>query len=362
MTQDRVNCWVRPAVAGMSAYVVADASGLIKLDAMENPYTLPEELRNDWAGQLRTVEINRYPDPAANSLKALMRDKLALPEQAGLILGNGSDEIIQMLALALGGEGRTFMSLEPAFVMYRMIALMNGMQYVSLDLRSDDFSIDMAATLSLIETQQPAVVFIANPNNPTGNIHTLDELRQIARVVPGVLVIDEAYAPFTDMTAMPLLQEYPHVLIMRTVSKMGLAGLRLGYLLGGHAWINELDKVRLPYNINVLSQQAAGFALMHREVFDRQAQRIRADRQAMYESLKAIEQIEVWPSEANFLLFRAPEGMGATIHAALKQQGVLIKSLSGGHPYLQDCLRVTIGTAEENQQFLSALQVSIGQL
>jgi histidinol-phosphate aminotransferase len=251
------------------------------------------------------------------------------------------------------------MSVEPAFVMYRMIALMNGLQYISVDLRAEDFSIDMPATLSMIEAKQPAVVFVANPNNPTGNVHTLDELREIASVTPGVLVIDEAYAPFTDVTALPLLKEYSHVLIMRTVSKMGMAGLRLGYLLGDRKWIDELDKVRLPYNINVLSQHAAEFALSHHELFDQQAEYIRADRQLMTDSLKAMPLIKIWPSEANFLLFRVPAGMGSNVHASLKQQGVLIKSLSGGHLNLQDCLRVTVGTHEENQRFLSALQASL---
>jgi len=359
MASDRISRWLRPAVSKMSAYAVADAEGMVKLDAMENPYCLPEALRDKWAESLRTIDINRYPDPAANALKQSMRANLALPDDTGLILGNGSDEIIQMLALALGGEGRAFMSVEPAFVMYRMIAQMNGLKYISTDLRTDDFSIDMPSTLSMIEMQQPAVVFIANPNNPTGNIHTLEELREIARVTPGLLIIDEAYAPFTDRTSLPLLQEFSHVLIMRTVSKMGLAGLRLGYLLGDRRWIDELDKVRLPYNINVLSQRAAQFALNHHKLFDQQAEQVRADRQSMIESLGVLPQVEVWPSEANFLLFRVPAGMGPGVHRSLKQQQVLIKSLSGGHVHLQDCLRVTVGTPEENQRFLSALQTSL---
>ena len=332
---------------------------MVKLDAMENPYQLPDELRDAWAACIRSIDINRYPDPAAHALKETLRDKLALPEQAGLLLGNGSDEIIQMLALAMGGEDRCFMSIEPAFVMYRMIALVNGLRYVSTDLRANDFSIDMPSTLSMIEEQQPAVVFIANPNNPTGNIHTLEELRQIARAVPGVLVIDEAYAPFTDMTAIELLDEFWHVLVMRTVSKMGLAGLRLGYVLGDRRWIDELDKVRLPYNINVLSQQAAQFSLMHYEVFAQQAASIRADRDVLFAALQAMDEIEVWPSEANFLLLRVAAGRSTNIFNALKQQGVLLKSLAGGHAYLRDCLRVTIGTPEENRRFLSALNAAL---
>ena len=161
------------------------------------------------------------------------------------------------------------------------------------------------------------------------------------------------------LARLPLLDEFAHVLIMRTVSKMGLAGLRLGYLLGDSRWIDELDKVRLPYNINVLSQQAAQFALMHHAVFDQQAGNICTDRQIMFESLKNMPQIDVWPSEANFLLFRVPAGSGVSVYEALKQQGVLIKSLSGGHSHLQDCLRVTIGTPAENQQFMAALKIAL---
>lgn len=355
MSTERSRHWVRPAVSALSAYSVADASGMVKLDAMENPYSLPQALAEAWRGELSNVDINRYPDPSSQALKDRMYEVLGLPDQAALILGNGSDEIIQMLAMALGGEGRAFMSMDPAFVMYRMIALMNGMRYVSADLQSDSFSIDMASTLATIEAEQPAVLFVANPNNPTGNSHSLDDLRRLAEAVPGVLVIDEAYAPFTDTTALPLLEEYSHVLVMRTFSKMGLAGLRLGYLLGDAQWIRELDKVRLPYNINVLTQRAAAFALTHYATFEQQTMQIRSDRQWLFESLGAMPGIRVWPSEANFLLFRGPEGSGASIYEALKDRGILIKSLSGGHPLLQDCLRVTVGTPTENQQFLAAL-------
>lgn len=345
----------------MSAYHVGDAAGMVKLDAMENPYRLPDSLLEDWASILKSAEINRYPDPAAAALKTLMREALDIPADKGLLLGNGSDEIILMLAQALGGDNRSFMSLEPAFVMYRMIAAMNGLSYASIDLRQGDFSIDMDGTLARIDAVQPAVVFIANPNNPTGNIHTLDTLHDIARVCPGLLVVDEAYAPFTDMRADALLAEYEHVLIMRTVSKMGLAGLRLGYLIGSERWINELEKVRLPYNINILTQCAAEFALHNKVVFDGQAKQIRRDRQQLYEDLAAMPGVEVWPSEANFLLFRVTGRHGSDVFDALRKQHILIKNLSNGHPSLQDCLRVTVGTVDENSRFLQALTAVLAQ-
>jgi histidinol-phosphate aminotransferase len=356
MPKDRIEHWLRPAVADLSAYAVADASGMIKLDAMENPYSLPAELRPAWAESLQKVAVNRYPDPGAVKLKSMMREQLCLPPQSGIVLGNGSDEIIQMLALALGGAGKSFLSFEPAFVMYRLIALMNGLDYVSLDLQQDDFSIDLPKAVEFIKQRQPAVVFIANPNNPTGNTHDLDTLRQIAEVSPGIMVVDEAYEPFTDITALALLDEFDHVMVMRTVSKMGLAGLRLGYLLADQRWTEQLEKVRLPYNVNVLSQQAAIFALEHIEVFKDQAAQIRVDRQKMYNALKDMSSLEVWPSEANFILFRVPPGQGKSIHQGLKRQRILLKSLDGGHPGLHDCLRVTVGTAEENQKFIAAMR------
>ena len=356
MPIDRIKRWLRPAVADLSAYAVADASGMIKLDAMENPYSLPAELRPAWAESLQQVAVNRYPDPGAVKLKSMMREQLCLPPESGIILGNGSDEIIQMLALALGGEGKSFLSFEPAFVMYRLIALMNGLDYLCLDLRKDNFSIDLPKALEFIEQQQPAVVFVANPNNPTGNAHDLDTLRQIAEVSPGVMVVDEAYEPFTDITALALLTEFDHVMIMRTVSKMGLAGLRLGYLLADQRWTEQLEKVRLPYNINVLSQQAAIFALEHIQVFNDQAAQIRADRQKMYHALDEMPSLEVWPSEANFILFRVPPGQARNIHEGLKQHRILLKLLDGGHPSLRDCLRVTVGSEQENHEFIKVMR------
>lgn len=359
MNSRRISDWIRPAVQDMSAYHVPDAQGMVKLDAMENPYCLPAELKEQWVAAIREAELNRYPDPGAAKLKHTIRESLDLPKDTGLILGNGSDEIIQMLALAFGGyigQDRCFMSVEPTFVMYRMIAEMNGLSYESINLADKDFSIDMPSTIKAIEDKNPAVVFIANPNNPTGNVHSLDDLRQLAQACPGVMVVDEAYAPFTDMTAETLLDEFSHVLIMRTVSKMGLAGLRLGYLMGDSGWIDEIEKVRLPYNINVLTQCTAIFALEHKTVFDDQAKLIKSARAELYTSLTELPGLTVWPSEANFILFRTDEIEGPKVFEALKQKGVLIKSLHAGHGLLRNCLRVTVGTEEENQVFIAALK------
>jgi histidinol-phosphate aminotransferase len=354
MIEDLINRWIRPEVKAISAYHVADATGLIKLDAMENPFTWPDELRDDWARLIRDTDVNRYPDPQAQELTARLRDCMQIPGNAGILLGNGSDEIIQMLALALGGQGRTVLSVEPSFVMYRMIAAFSGLEYVGVPLTTDDFALDESAMLAAIEEYEPALLFLAYPNNPTGNLFDLAAIERIIRAAPGLVVIDEAYAPFTDATFLPRLGEFDNMVVMRTVSKMGLAGLRLGLLAGPQAWIEQIDKTRLPYNINVLTQLSADFALRHKAVFDAQTESIRSMRGELMAAFDAMPGITPSPSEANFILLKTPAGIATRLFEALKAQGVLIKNLDGGHPMLTDWLHVTVGTAEENRTMLAA--------
>ncbi len=198
-------------------------------------------------------------------------------------------------------------------------------------------------------------MFLAVPNNPTGNLFDEGDLLRIIEAAPGLVVIDEAYAPFTDLSFLNRLGHTPNLLVMRTVSKMGLAGLRLGLLAGPQPWIDEIDKIRLPYNINILTQASAEFAMAHKSLLDEQTQQIRRDRESLFQELAAMPGIEPYPSDANFILFRTREGRGSEIHGELRQKGILIKNLDGAHPMLKDCLRVTVGTAEENRQFLNAL-------
>jgi len=352
----RVAEWVRPEIRALSAYHVPDASGLIKLDAMENPYAWPDGLRTEWAELTRTLDVNRYPHPQAPALKEQLRVAMGVPEGAELLLGNGSDEIIQMIALALAGPDRTVLTVEPGFVMYRMIAVFAGMRYCGVPLRPDDFALDLPALLEAIARHRPAVVFIAQPNNPTGNRFDETALVEVIQAAPGLVVIDEAYAPFTDATLLPRVGEWPNLAVMRTVSKMGLAGLRLGYLAGPAAWLNEFDKVRLPYNINVLTQRAAELALRHKPVLDAQTEAIRAERGRLHAALAAIDGVTPFPSEANFILLRVSAGRARAIFEGLRARGVLVKSLDGAHPLLADCLRVTVGTPDENAAFVAALR------
>lgn len=350
-----VERWVRPEIRALSAYHVTDAAGMIKLDAMENPYSLPPELRAAWGEALAKVDVNRYPDPQALMLKERLREVMGIPVGMELLLGNGSDEIIQMIAMALAGPGRTVLSVDPGFVMYRMIAAFCGVKYVGVPLRATDFSLDLPALLEAMEEHNPAVVFLAYPNNPTGNLFAEADLVAAIEAAPGLVVIDEAYAPFTDASFMGRLGRYENLVIMRTLSKMGLAGLRLGYLAGPSVWLDQFDKVRMPYNINSLTQAGATFALGHQEVFDQQTATIRAERQALFKALSEMDGLTPFPSEANFILARTPRGRATGLFEAMKQQGVLIKKLDGSHPLLADCLRLTVGTPEENSACLRTL-------
>jgi histidinol-phosphate aminotransferase len=350
---------VRPEIRALGAYHVPDAQGLIKLDAMENPYTWPDALKSEWLEVLRTVALNRYPDPQGTVVQEGLRDSMGIPADMGLLLGNGSDELIQLLAMTVARPGQKILVLEPGFVMYRMIALFTGMDYVGVPLRDDDFSLDLPRVLDALERERPALTYIAYPNNPTGNLFDADAVCRIIAAAPGLVIVDEAYAPFTDASFLSRLGEWPNLLVLRTVSKMGLAGLRLGYLAGPPAWLHEFDKTRLPYNINVLTQASAAFALRHRDVLDAQTHLIRAERGRLFSALAALPTVHPYPSDANFILIRLAAGCADRVFSGLKRRGVLVKNLNGTHPLLHDCLRVTVGSAQENQSFLTALAAEI---
>ncbi len=344
---------IRDEIKGLSAYAVASAEGMIKLDAMENPYVLPNELRSAIARRLSTLEVNRYPDANPEALKALLRQTMGIDPAAAMVLGNGSDELIQMIALTVAKPGAVILGVEPAFVMFRMIATFVGMRFVGVPLKAD-FTLDGAALFSAMEREEPALVFIAYPNNPTGNHFDAEVLEEVIRRAPGLVVIDEAYFPFTDQSFLPRLLAFPNLLVMRTVSKLGLAGIRLGFLSGPVEIVGQIDKVRLPYNISMLDQAVALEVLSHEAVLQAQADHIRQQRGILARQLAAFAGVTVYPSDANFLLFRVAQA--PRIFDGLRHRGILIKNLSAAHPLLADCLRVTVGTSDENQRFLDALQ------
>nr|VFJ59728.1 MAG: histidinol phosphate aminotransferase apoenzyme [Candidatus Kentron sp. DK] len=353
--------WIRPEIRALRAYHVPEGQDLVKLDAMENPYPWPEGLVEKWLDTLRESAINRYPEPSPEALKGLLRKTMRIPDGMGVLLGNGSDELIQLIAMSMQGsrrdKPRVILAPEPTFVMYRLIAMACGLEFVGAPLRAADFSLDGGTVLDAIEKHQPAVVFLAYPNNPTGNLFDTELLLAILAQAPGLVVIDEAYTPFAQTSRMEWLRDWPNLIILRTLSKLGFAGLRLGFAVGHPEWMEEMNKLRLPYNINTLTQASLSLALDHFSVFEEQITRIRQDREKLFRALSAREGVTAWPSRANFILFR-PAGKSAdAIHAGLREQGVLIKNLHGNHPLLENCLRVTVGTPEENQAFLEALGI-----
>jgi histidinol-phosphate aminotransferase len=359
MLQDTlISAIFRSEVLAMSSYHVQNAQGFIKLDAMENPYSWPEELQQDWLDTLKNCQLNRYPDPEANQLKQTIRQSNAIPEQFDIMFGNGSDELIQLLLMALP-TGSSVLSPAPGFVMYKQISDSLGLNYIGIPLLADSIELDLPAMLAAIEQHQPSVIFIAYPNNPTGNLFNEAAIKDIITAAKGLVIIDEAYAPFANASFMGYLEHYPNLLVMRTVSKLGLAGLRLGYLVGSSTIIEQLNKIRLPYNINILTQATAHFALTHGAVFDQQTQAICTERSIVAEQLKALEGITPYPSSANFILFKTPKNQADTIFASIKQQGVLIKNMNPQGGLLIDCLRVTIGKPDENTAFLTALKQSL---
>jgi histidinol-phosphate aminotransferase len=343
---------IRDDIRALSAYHVPDSTGLVKLDAMENPYSLPADLRAAIGAGVAAAPLNRYPDPSARALKARLRAAMQIPADMEVVLGNGSDELIQLLALAVAKPGALMLGVEPSFVMFRMIAGFAGLRFAGVPLK-DDFSLDEPALLAAISTHKPALVFIAYPNNPTGNLFDAGAIARVIAAAPGIVVVDEAYHAFAGASFMPRLAEFPNLLVMRTLSKLGLAGLRLGLLAGRAEWLHHVDKLRLPYNVNVLTQLVATEVLQHEDMLAAQAAAIRNERARMLPALQKIRGVQAYPSDANFVLFRVAGAV--RVFDGLRQRGVLIKNLHGSHTLLADCLRVTVGTPAENTQFLDAL-------
>jgi histidinol-phosphate aminotransferase len=351
---------IRADVRAIGGYHVADASGFIKLDAMENPYELPDALRTELADRLANAVLNRYPVPTYATLKEKLCATQGVPDGFDVSLGNGSDELISIVSIATARQGQRAVVLAPvpAFVMYPRSAQFAGMDYVGVPLKAD-FTLDMPAMLAAIKEHQPAVVFIAYPNNPTGNLYDAGDIVTIIEALgdTGIAVLDEAYEPFARTSFMERLPRHENLVVMRTLSKLGLAGIRLGYMSAHPKLLEQFEKVRPPYNVNVLTQVAAEFALDHIEVLNEQAARINAERSQMVAALSALPGVEVFPSASNFLLLRVPNADQAV--AAMLNEKVLIKNLSKMHPLLANCIRVTVSTPHENTVFLNILTASL---
>jgi histidinol-phosphate aminotransferase len=342
----------------MHAYAIQDSAGMVKLDAMENPHRLPAALQAHLGQRLGALALNRYPDGRVNDLRKALADYAQIPEGFDIMLGNGSDELISLLAMACDVEGGSILAPMPGFVMYGMSAQLQGLKFIGVPLTAD-FELDEAAMLAAIKEHQPSIIYLAYPNNPTANLWDDAVIEKIVEAAPGLVVMDEAYQPFSSKSYIDRIAKHGHVLLMRTLSKFGLAGVRIGYMMGPKALIAEVDKVRPPYNISVLNYECALFALEHQEEFAAQAGDLVVQRQVLMDALAgmAAKGVKAWKSDANMILVRVPDA--AKTFEGMKSHKVLVKNVSKMHPLLANCLRLTVGTADENAQMLAALEKSL---
>ena len=364
---------IRQDVQGMHAYAVQNSKGMVKLDAMENPFSLPPHLQDALGQRLGALALNRYPDGRVNDLRAALAQYVGMPAGHDIMLGNGSDELISLLSMACDvpaqpGEARpVVLAPTPGFVMYAMSAQLQGLDFVGVPL-TEDFALDVPAMVQAIVEKQPAIVYLAYPNNPTANLWDADAMATVitaAKQAGSIVAVDEAYQPFSSRTYMDVIRAnpaaHPHVVLMRTLSKFGLAGVRLGYMTGPAALIAQVDKVRPPYNISVLNYECALFALEHQDACAVQAQEICTQRAILLGALRAMPGVKAWDSDANMVLVRFPgaEDAAQKLFDGLKARGVLVKNVSKMHPLLARCLRLTVGTAEENARLIQALQETL---
>ncbi|KQY86815.1 MULTISPECIES: histidinol-phosphate transaminase [Roseateles] len=348
---------IRPDVRAAHAYVVQPSAGAVKLDAMENPYRLPPELQQALGERLGALALNRYPAERTAELARALARHAGVGDDVGVTLGNGSDELIGLLTIAIARPGASVLAPLPGFVMYEALARQQRLEFIGVPLRADDFQLDEAAMLAAIAQHQPALVYLAYPNNPTGTLWDAAVIERIARAAPGLVVMDEAYQPFASADSLALMARQPNVLVMRTMSKFGLAGVRIGYLLGAPELVDQIEKLRPPYNISVLNAEAALFALEHADVYAAQAAELRQQRERVFSALQAMPGISPWPSQGNMILARVQDA--AATFAALKANGVLIKNVSAMHPLLANCVRLTVGTPDENTVLLQALEACL---
>ena len=352
----RLQRLIRSDVQGLHAYAIQPSAGLVKLDAMENPHRLPGRLQAELGRRLGALALNRYPGERIQDLRAALATHAGMPAGFDIMLGNGSDELISLIAMACDLPGAAVLAPVPGFVMYAMSAQLQGLKFTGVPL-TPDFELDEAAMLAAIGRDRPSVIYIAYPNNPTANLWHDAVIDRIIQEAPGLVVIDEAYQPFSSRSYIDRIGRHDHVLLMRTMSKFGLAGVRIGYLLGPKALVAQIDKVRPPYNISVLNCEAALFALEHADVFAAQARDVREQRARLQRDLALLPGVQTWPSEANMILARFPDAQRT--FAGLKSRGVLVKNVSTMHPLLANCLRLTVGTAGENDQMLATLRACL---
>lgn len=332
----------------------------VRLNTNESPFPPPPEFVDAWTTALRDAPLHRYPDRAAGDLRAALGARLGQPAER-VFCANGSNEVLQTLLLTYGGAGRKAALFEPTYALHSHIARITATEVVVGERRAD-YTIDPAAALGLVEREQPTLTFVCSPNNPTGTVEPFDTIEAILGATAGIVVVDEAYGEFAPRSALELVRDDGRLVVVRTYSKVwSMAALRLGYAVGPAWMIEELDKVVLPYHLDVATQLAGRLALDLADEMDDRVQRLVDERERVAEELGAIGGIEVYPSGANFVLFRVqPDraGGGHAVWQRMVDHGVLVRDFSRW-PRLAECLRVTIGTPEENDAFLGALRAAL---
>lgn len=343
--------FVRPNICSLSAYEAKEIPCKVKLDANESPYGFKKVFKT-----LKTIETNRYPDPEAKALKKLI-SRYVRVKPGNILQGNGSDELIYYLITTFGGP---VLYPTPTFSMYGIITQAIGEKRIEIPL-DEEFDLDLQKILTAIKKQRPKLIFLSSPNNPTGNCFSSERILKIIDLTSSLVtrhsllslvVVDEAYQPFSSkMGFLPLLKDCKNLVIMRTLSKIGLAGLRVGFIIADKEIINEVNKVRLPFNLNSLSQAIAIEVLKDRKTMQSQIKSIVSERENLFNKLSKINGIRLYPSEANFILFKIKDP--DRIYKGLLKEGVLVRNMKG---IVDGCLRVTVGTPEENRIFLKALK------
>lgn len=344
--------FLREDLAPLQPYRVEAFPHTIRLDANENPFDLPKEVRDAVQKRLEAVPTNRYPDSGATPLRQALAERFG-HDPEGIVIGNGSDELVALLIQALGRPEACVLSPEPSFSMYRILAAAAGVNYQGIPLDAT-FELDPDAIRHALRPDGTHLLFLSYPNNPTGNCWNVEAILSLLEEPNLLVVVDEAYAEFSGKSFVSRLEKHPNLIVLRTFSKaFGLAGLRVGYLLADPAWARCLHKVRLPYNVNRWSQEVAWTALEYAPLFEERIALLRRERDRLYAALREDKRFEPFPSEANFVLFRVPGGADACFQRLLSR-GILVRNLNRPGP-LANCLRVTAGTPEENEAFLNAL-------
>jgi histidinol-phosphate aminotransferase len=343
----------REELEALVPYDAKDIKADVRLASNEHPDNIPHELIEWFSTRLDRFDFNRYPDPLATDLRKLIADANGL-EPGNVLVGNGGDEIIFDVLLAWGGPGRTLVDLPPTFAMYGIDAQVTGTELVSIP-RDAEFAVDEKAVLGHLEDSGADIVIISNPNNPTGNLVPETLLIDILKATDGIVMVDEAYFEFSRHTMRPHMERHPNLVILRTFSKaFSLAGLRLGYMLGHEDVVRELTKVRQPYSVNAFTQWVGAKVFRERVVFQQGIRDLMRNRDTLMHGLSELEGVKVFPSEANFVLFRIDHA-SALWRDLLHNHSVLIRDFSRSSG-LQDCLRVTVGTEDENERFLEAMR------